>query len=260
MTENEIKQIVKEEANKVLFVVPSIERGIYTDFINESDKKININEGLYKTYPPETAKKYIKNLFDLDDRSIRILSTNGILPEEKRIQLIYFNGYGNSERMKRAMLLCGYTLSKVQKRGNGYVEEIYIPINLPNVNDIIEKYDYITHVTPFYNKEKILSKGFVPKAKNEMFSYPERVFFFKGDTPFNEILYQCIEFDSHLKNKLNQHIYTIFIIDTKKIPENVSFHTDLTYPCGIYTNDNIPPSVIRKCQDFNVDDLKNKYF
>lgn len=93
-----------------------------------------------------------------------------------------------------------------------------------------------------------------------MFSYPERVFFFKGDTPFNEILYQCIDFNNHIKNKLNNDVYTIFIVDTKKIPNNVNFHTDLAYPYGIYTNDNIPPSAIKKYQDFNINDLKNKYF
>ena len=140
------------------------------------------------------------------------------------------------------------------------MEEIYIPINLPNLNDIVRKYDFITHVTPLYNKSNILSKGFVPKSKNTMFSYPDRVFFFKGDTPFKEILYQCIDFDSKLTNKRNNHSYTIFVIDTKKIPNNVNFHTDLTCPCGIYTNDNLTPKCIKSYQDFNVEELKKKFF
>lgn len=260
MNENEIREIVKEEINKVLFVIPSVERGIYADFVNEEYKNINLNEGLYKTYPPETTIRYIKKLFDFDERCIRIIGNSNSLPEEKRIQMIYFKGYGNTEKMKNAMMLCGYVLSKSQDRGNCYVEEVYIPINLPNIDSVVRKYNYITHVTPLYNKKNILLKGFVPKSKNEMFSYPDRIFFFKGDTHYKEILYQCMDFDAHLKNRLNRHIYTIFIVDTKKIPENVHFHTDLTYPFGIYTSDNIPPSAIKSYQDFNVEEFKNKYF
>lgn len=35
MNENEIREIVKEEINKVLFVIPSVERGIYADFVSQ---------------------------------------------------------------------------------------------------------------------------------------------------------------------------------------------------------------------------------
>ena len=259
VSEKFIKKLIKEELNKVLFVVPSLDNHLFLDF-NEEGYKVNLEEGIYKTYPPTTARRYIKDLFNLDEEQIVVYDKNGSSPEEKRLWVIYYDGYGNKEKMTKAMTLCGYTLSKAMKRENGYAEEIYIPINLPSLDDIVRKYDYITHITPSYNKEKILTKGFIPKSKNEMFSYNDRIFFFKGDTPMKEIVFQAIDFDEKIKNKRNNHIYTIFIVDTKKLPKNANFHTDLTYPCGIYTTDNIPPQVIKSVQDFNVEVLSKKIF
>lgn len=248
-----VRKIVKEEINKVLIAFPTEEKGIYFDF-SDDNFSINLNEGLYKTYPPNTTVKYVKKLFNLTDDMIGILDTNGSTPEEKRIWSVYCDLYENSKRMEKAMLCCGYTLSK-EERDDNIIQQIYIPINPPNINDIVRKYDHITHITPIYYKEKILKRGFVPKSTNVMFSYPERVFFFKGDTPPIEMSYQIIDFDEKRKNKRNNHTYTLFTVDTKKIPENVNFHTDLTYPFGIYTNDNIPPSAIRHTQDFDCTQL-----
>lgn len=257
--QEKISKIVCEEFDKILPIIPSLDNRLYIDF--ENDKyKVNLNEGIYKTYPPSTAVKYIKSLFNLDDLQIRVIGDNNNAPEEKRLQVVYYDVLDNRKKMAKAMLLCGYTLSKGQKRTNDIVEEIYIPINLPNLNDIVKKYSFITHITPSYNKEKILLKGFVPKSKNEMFSYNERIFFFKGDTPIQEILFQAIDFDEKIKNKRNKHMYTIFTIDTQKIPDNVNFHTDLTYPCGIYTTDNIPPNCIKGYQDFNTEMFGKQYF
>ena len=254
-----VKDIVRGEIGKILPIVGTLDNHLFLDYVRD-DYKVNLNEGLYKTYPPSTAVRYIKNLFGLEDKDIWVHDNQNSSPEEKRLVTVYADVYGNREKMKKAMLLCGYTLSKCQKDDDGTVREIYIPINLPNLNDIVRKYSFITHITPSYNKDKILSKGFIPKSKNEMFSYTDRVFFFKGDTPMQEILFQAMDFDNHLKNKRNNHIYTIFILNTSKIPDNVHFHTDLTYPCGIYTTENIPPQCIKSCQDFDVASLRKQYF
>ena len=259
MNMGEIKSIVKEELKKFLFDRPSLNNALYRDLLDEN-YKIDLDEGLYKTYPPKTARRYIMDLFNLDDSQIIVYSKNGGLPEEKRLIVSYYDGYDNKEKMKKAMLLCGYTMSKETRSDNGIIQQSYIPINLPNLNDVIRKYKFITHVTPIYNKDKILSIGFVPKSKNEMFSYNDRVFFFKGDTPPIEILYQVNDFDDKLKNKRNNHIYTLFSISTGKIPKNVNFHTDLTYPCGIYTTENVPPSCIANYQDFDIIKLKDKIY
>lgn len=259
VSEERIREILNKEISKVLFTNESLDNHLYLDFSNKN-YKINLDEGQYKTYPPLTTLRYIKNLFMMDDSQIKIKDGVRNIPEEKRIWVVYYDVYGNKEKMEKAMLYCGYTLSKEEKRKDDIIEQIYIPINLPNLDDIVKKYDFITHITPVYNKDKILTKGFVPKHKNEMFSYTDRVFFFKGDAPMNEILYQAINFDYNLKNKRNNHIYTIFIVDTKKIPNNVRFHTDLTYPCGIYTTENIPPSAIKSYKDFNVEELSRQYF
>lgn len=252
-----ISKLISEEISKVLIPIPDAGRGIYNDFINFND--ICIDEGIYKTFPPFTTVKYIKKLFGLQDNMIRIVSTNGSLPEEKRMQVIYYDGYDNTEKMERAMQLCGYTISKSIKRTDGYIEGIYIPINLPNLDDIVKKYDFIIHVSPQYFKQKILDIGFIPKSINTMFSYRDRVFFFKGNTPFKEIIYQIMDFDSNNKKKYNNHIYTIYKIGTKKLPSNVHFHTDLTYPYGIYTTENVSPICIETYKDFNIEEF-NKQF
>jgi hypothetical protein len=253
-----IKKLINKEINKILFVNPSLNNHLYLDY-NNPNYRITLDEGIYKTYPPNTARRYIMDLFNLDKEQITIYGKADSLPEEKRLWVVYYDEYGNREKMLKAMQLCGYTLSKCDKRENNIIEEIYIPINLPNLNDIVKKYNFITHITPSYNRDKIISIGFVPKSKNEMFSYNDRVFFFKGDTPINEILFQAFEFDKSLKNNRNRHEYTIFTLETSKIPDNVNFHTDLTYPCGIYTTDNVPPQCIKGYQDFNTEFLAKQF-
>lgn len=259
VSEERIREILNREISKVLFTNESLDNHLYLDFSNKN-YKVNLKEGQYKTYPPLTALRYIKNLFMMDDSQIRIVDGIRDVPEEKRLWVVYYDVYDNKKKMEKAMLYCGYTLSKEEIRNDDVIEQIYIPINLPNLDDIVRKYDFITHITPVYNRDKILRMGFVPKNKNEMFSYTDRVFFFKGDTPYEEILYQAIKFDEGLENKRNEHVYTIFLIDTKKIPNYVSFHTDLTYPCGIYTTENVPPTVIKQHKDFNVEELAHQYF
>lgn len=188
MRKQEIKSIVREELGKFLFDRPSLSNMLYNVFYNDN-YKVDLDEGLYKTYPPETARRYIMDLFNLDNSQIFVYGKNRTLTEEKRLIVSYYGDNGNKEEMKKAMLLCGYTISREAKSDNGFIQQSYIPINLPNLNDIVKKYKHITHVTPIYNKDKFLSIGFVPKSKNEMFSYNDRVFFFKGDTPPIEILY-----------------------------------------------------------------------
>lgn len=47
-----------------------------------------------------------------------------------------------------------------------------------------------------------------------MFSYTDRIFFFKGDTPFQEIIYQTMDFDSKNTKK---NIMSMYIHCTKLI-------------------------------------------
>lgn len=249
-----IREYVRSELNKMLIPIPTEERGLYYDFINENIH-VNLNEGLYKTYPPETAKRYIQTLFGLSDGQIDLVRKNVDKPEECRIVVLYSDEYDNKKNMTRAMNLCGYTISKSMKHDDGYLEEVYIPINLPDINEIVRKYDVILHVTPLYYKDKILKNGFVPRSKNVMFSYPDRVFFFRGNIPPQELFFQVADFDDKRKNKLNNRNYCMFAVNPRKIPDDVGFHTDLTYPFGIYTNDNIPSSAIEYYKVFNLDEI-----
>lgn len=254
----ELKKIVKDEVEKILWPIPNYGRGLYSEFMGTEEVPV-LTEGIFRTYPAETAVSYIKKLFGIDDNMIRIVSSRGSLPEEKRIQVLFYDDYGNRDRMKKAMGLCGYVLSKGTVQSNGYAEEIYIPIQQPDLNGIVRQFKFITHISPQYFRDKILKNGFIPKSTNTVFSYPDRVFFFRGNAPFEEMLFQAFDFDKKNKKKQNSHVYTFFNINTKKIPEGVKFHTDLTYPFGIYTNDNVPPNCIEAYRDLDLKELSEKF-
>lgn len=234
--------------SKNLFINYDLDNPVSMNFDNY---QINLSEGIFKTYPLEKTREYVKCLLYLDDDQITIIDGSGNNKAAKRILIRYNNSEDNREKVSRAFMLCGFELSREMVRGM-YVEQMYIPLYLDNVTEIVRKYKYITHVTPSYNKEKILKNGFEPRSNNPMFNYQSKVFFFKGDTPIVEIIYQAYQFDTANNNKTNNHVYTIFAVDPNKIPDDVKFELDTNYSNGIYTLSNIPASAIIQHKDVDV--------
>lgn len=248
-----LEQIINMPKN--LFPLPQYNNPLWEMLYN--GYQVNINEGIFRTYPIETMKSYIQKIFGLDDSECYI--HYGENPNSGKIVVSYNNTETNKSLMKRAMELGGFVLSKSINNDSSYVE-MYIPRHMDNINDIVKKWSRIFHLTPSYNKEKILSNGFCPKSKSKYFDYPDRIHFFGGNVDRKEIIWQAFDYANHNDSKGNNREYTLFSIDTAKIPENVIFSYDPNQKDAIYTYDNISPDCIIAHVDFNVDEIFNVIF
>lgn len=153
----------------------------------------------------------------------------------------------------------GKTVNEEMKQ-LGYFESISIPIKdvfgqewmqiqfeplfqNSETQEIINKGD-LFHVTPSYNLPSIAKEGFIPKSENSLFKYPNRVYLFIGDTPFNEIkrvVFLLREYNKHPKNEGN---YSLLSIDVNKLPDNISFYHDVNSNYGVFTEVKIPVNTI----------------
>lgn len=199
-----------------------------------------LNEGLIRTYPIEKTKEYLTKLYDFDESQIEIFNDNGI----DKLRFILPNNKNIIDKVKKAMGLCGYFCSV--EKDYPYIDKwVYLnfePKNQDDVNRYVRGMKEIYHVTQEKHIEKIKNIGLIPKFKNPLFAYPERVYLFKENTPPDEIYALTKQF-KEIKKDENKHC--LLIINVEKIPDNVNFYLDPNYGYGIYTKDNIPPTAIK---------------
>ena len=224
--------------------------------------KITINEGLIRTYPIDKTIEYVKKSFPL-------LGDDGIykVPNEQNggynIMTVIPNIGQNIENINKAMNFCGYHFSATVNRKHlnnvEYVFNQYEAKNTENSTDYIRKHErYLFHLTPSYNKEKIIKNGFSPKCKNEFLKFPSRVYFIRASkVTKNDIVEFAKILDEHNHSKGNNHIYTVFMVDLNKIPKDVKFSIDNNYIHGVMTSDNITPESIVQSGTINLKENKN---
>jgi hypothetical protein len=215
------------------------------------NKSKSLNEGIFKTYPPDKVQNYISKMFKLPKNWIEYGKSEQDGVYFFRVQISKSNEL--MDKIIRAMALCGYFCSF--KDTETYKTRAFLqfePRHQNNANEEVRSMKYIYHVSPSYNKGKILKNGFTPTTKNALFDYPDRVYFFKQNTTEDDLLELTAYLCKYNKSLGNDNIYTIFVLDVSKIPEQVNFYLDGNYFNGIYSQDNIPPSAIVYTDDFNV--------
>lgn len=229
------------------------------EFVEEYISDAPLNEGIFKTYPIDKAVHYVKTLFGLNDNQIGVFDGAGGNPNTKRIVAKILDTEENNRAIDKAMNLCGYVRSTEMKIGDFVGINFISRYEEKDITEEVRRMGHIRHITPSYNVEKIKRIGFVPKSSNSRFNYPDRIYFFGGDTPMIEIGYQILDFHKHNQSKGNKDIYAVISVNTDKIPETCHFHYDPNYAMGIYTTDNIPPFTIDAIKEYKVDDLKELY-
>lgn len=224
----------------------SIDNPVATYFMKHALNEDFVNEGLIKTYPISNTINYIKNRFSLNDDEI--ISAKG----ENDIDVIDVTipEYGNNEKIiTTAMNVCGYHYNSIRQKivENGIIF-VTIRYEPKFENDISEelrkKQQFLYHITPNYNKEKIRNIGFSPKAKNGLFKYPNRVYFVLGDVSQRQLF--GLGYQLYLNNKSlgNTAEYVFFKLDLDKIPSTIPFYKDPDYMYGVFTTSNIKPDCI----------------
>lgn len=260
MNKDDIRHVVKETVEEIFnnFVnIRSIAphypnedfRGIYhsptynnpiTLYINQ-----NLNEGLLITYPIDKTIKYICNYFNFPPSQVdKIKGVDGT----EKIAVSFYNIGKNVEIMSKAMDICGYYLSFPKEShipNNEWVRLEYEPKFQNDItSDILANEKFLIHITPFYNVKKIKSIGFSPRYRNDMFNYPDRVYFVKGSTDEQIIINLANRLSTFNKSAGNNGEYALIKIDLNKISDNVKFYSDPNFIDGVYTKDNISPDVI----------------
>lgn len=217
---------------------------------------INLREGILRTYPADITIKYVKKVLNIPDSMIKKINSNG----EELIAVVILNVGNNLDSIIRIMNLCGYYLGtpKIETIKPNQVVQLQFEPRVSNNCIKATDLDLIYHWTRPELVKKILKNGLVPRAKNNLYSYPERIYFIKSNISVNDLfniggmLASALNYDKYANNiAFNQNL-ALLSIDTKKLNKDFKFFPDPNYAeYGIYCLDNIPPYVILNEQIIN---------
>lgn len=213
----------------------------------EGERK-ELYEGLIRSYSPHDTAKYLERYFKDGMVSARVPydSQNPYdiiiarLPNDERY----------IEAAKKFMdYPCGYTAAMVEiERGGNEVQITFEPKFKDSIDAEILKKQYLIHVSPWYNRDKILKQGFCPKFKNRIFNYNDRIYFFSTESQPQSILNLSVNVAFSKDERYTDNLFDFYYVDPNKIDlgGKVSFHRDSMVRDSVayWTYDNIPPSCI----------------
>ncbi len=222
-----------------------------------TDMCLSMNEGLISTYPIDKTIEYISSYFDFIPQQIEIKKAKS---ENDIDYIIVYIPVINDNLgiIKKSMSLCGYFLGfpKEHEIKQGQFNWLqFEPIVQKNESDKIRKEENkLYHITPHYNLGKIKNIGFSPHSKNELFNYPNRVYFLRGSLNNENIQYIAKQLNKYNSSEGNDGKYVLLTIDIEKIPKDIKMYLDPNYPYGIFVTENIKPNVIINVKELT---LKN---
>ena len=149
--------------------------------------------------------------------------------------------------IEKWMRFIGYEFSRKYKNNFGAIVYEFIPFKQDAISyDSPAMTRYIYHICPNKVKDKIMKYGLIPKSKNTLYSYTERIHFFTANTPKKELKFMCFQLSANSENADGG--YSLLTIDTHKI-KNIDIYKDLTYEFGVYSNEPINKSAIVAVED-----------
>jgi hypothetical protein len=103
----------------------------------------------------------------------------------------------------------------------------------------MDNYEFLYHISPLTNKEKILKLGLSPKSKNKVTTHPNRVYLSFSNNDVKKLVG-----DNNFYP--NEKIFIVFKIKLNELLKRreMKFFADPAFKDGIYTYENIPPHYI----------------
>ena len=201
-----------------------------------SETKTVLKEGLIKTYPFDTVKRYICQYFNIPNYYFHEYDGNG-----NRCCAIDIPKGANPNLLKKAMNLCGYfmsTMTHLDKLDRYHFEPKF---------EKEDNYDgeLLYHITKEISTPRIYKQGLCPSRKNNIYNFPSRVYFLKGNTTKEEVE-NIATVLKNAKGDGDEVMYVLLKIMVDKLPKGIKFHADPNLYNSIYTTDNVPPSAIWK--------------
>lgn len=198
-----------------------------------------LDESLIMTYDIDKVVKIMERKFGLHPS--RVIENNGVIS--------IFLPFGVSKNeigdIKNFMNYCGYYNVKdepvVNQAINSYVFNFIR--KYPNediTEEIFNNVEYLYHATPSLYVERIMKYGLVPKAKNKLFQYPDRIYL---STVCDDNLFKSLKVVNSI-NKNTGTTYSVLRISVNSLPDNIVFYKDSDYVNGVFTYDNISPDAI----------------
>ena len=188
--------------------------------------------------PMDEVIHTIKETYDLDDWQI--------IKRKNQISFIIADIDKNKSLIECDMKYLGYFLSfsePIHIDGMHWLKMRFEPNVQEDESNRIKQYGILLHMSPTGNTEHIMKEGITPQSKNKYFNYPNRVYLFKGDIQY--IFLKRFGRGMARANGLpDSNAYTVFEVDTEKLPDNIKFYEDPNLDEGVYTEHTIPPSAI----------------
>lgn len=222
---------------------------------------ILLSEGISMSFPVGKVISYIKKHFNLPDSRIK-QACDSISGELTNTIMVYVPVEPNNiDRLSRAMAACGYYLmNPISSLRIG--QESWLQFEPKYDTSIVQEIKaterFLFHLTPETNVPKIKKNGIVPRSKNSIARFPERVYLLRGSTPDGDILdlYEMLAVTYNYKRERKTFKYAKVIIDISKLPQDIKLFIDPNYPdYGLYTTDNVPPSAISDIKIMPLSDL-----
>ena len=266
----------------------------FVKVIRENEQfKSYLDEGLVKTYPLKNAIKWhraqcqkhltkkqlsAKAVFRTGQPATEIWKECNFVNYDKKSEiagLVSFYVLLDSNVELNSLIdevtswhnVTGYDLSehailKLKDENNQQIEVLKLTFEARFFKKDVVLTDWLYHVTDLAAAKKILAQGLVPKSKNNVFKYDNRVYLFNNADPMQIIAYVCMK-ASFAKNTK----FVMFRIHSKALQENqlykngkMLFYVDPKYDVNdiaIYTYNNIPISLVdSKCTVLEVYEKK----
>ena len=238
LTKEGLKEKIREILSEQIVRLPMHFRTMYDDI----GDGLLINEGLIKTYPLTYVEKFFRHRF----LSLGI-KEKYFVEDEWKVVLILDKERGSESEINIIMNRFGYYLSYKGGMPGGNINLECEPKfqNTFTGKDLMDNgVNYLIHVSPQYNRNKILSTGLSPVCRNKEFNYPGRLYFFVDGMPQRYIQTMVNRLSGANDSQGNNGIYDVFNITLTGL-ENVKFNLDYNADDAVFTQENIPPTNIK---------------
>ena len=215
--------------------------------VYKEEYELNLQEGLIKTTNIGKTINLLKSSFDFGFEYQRDNNTFEVTFHQiDKSNLDKFLKYANNLGWFPSYITT--SLYKGKWDENVYSNDLSkIRFEAKFDEEIVEKIpDFLYHITPTQNANKILDTGLVPKSRSKASYHPERVYLGKSIEGVEKLASQMYQRTGDLS-------FTILRIDTNVVPGGyLRLYTDPNYSKeAYYTLNNIPPQAIEKIKDIN---------
>lgn len=228
----------------------------------KEEYELNLKEGLIKTNPIGQSISILKKQFPSWNFQYEKGNNNFTIEILKRKDGIKFEYF---EKLLSLLNNLGWFISYMEIYGSEIVlkdrynedivrdafksteiDSIYLECEAKFDQKVNKIPEYLYHVTPLLNWEKIKTIGLVPKSRSKRAFHPERVYLGKDEdttTRLSPLFYQTT----------GEKNWVLLKIDTNLIPGGYfKLYYDPNFKYGYYTLNNIPPQAIEKIKDINL--------